>query len=172
MAKHKSVLREQAQQINFKSVLPKQTTFKSVLNCQNTFKSVFNLLGLCVEHTFGEKLFQRYIQKSFLVNGDFKKIWNRAKIFFLCALSIDPPFFQSRCLPEGDACRFPSLLTSSGLHHYGITTVYSTIDSREKSRLSPFYYSYSKPLQEVRQKEENLDFSLKSIELETVVCPC
>jgi hypothetical protein len=97
--------------------LPKQTTFKSVLNCQNTFKSVFNLLGLFVEHTFGEKLFQRYIQKSFLVNGDFKKIWNRAKIFFLCALSIDPPFFQSRCLPEGDACRFPSLLTSSGLHH-------------------------------------------------------
>ena len=48
MAKHKSVLREQAQQINFKSVLPKQNTFKSVLNCQNTFKSVFNLLGLFV----------------------------------------------------------------------------------------------------------------------------
>jgi hypothetical protein len=46
MPKHKSVLREQAQQINFKSVLPKQNTFKSVLNCKNTFKSVFNLLCL------------------------------------------------------------------------------------------------------------------------------
>jgi len=42
MPKHISVLREQAQQINF----------KSVLNCQNTFKSVFNLLGLFVEYTF------------------------------------------------------------------------------------------------------------------------
>jgi hypothetical protein len=42
MPKHKSVLREQAQQINF----------KSVLNCQNTFKSVSNLLGLFVEYTF------------------------------------------------------------------------------------------------------------------------
>ena len=52
MAKHNSVLPEQAQQINFKSVLRKQNTFKSVLNCQNTFKSVFNLLGLFVEYTF------------------------------------------------------------------------------------------------------------------------
>ena len=83
MPKHKSVLREQAQQINFKSVLPKQNTFKSVLNCQNTFKSVFNLLGLFVEFTFGEKLFQPYIQESFLVINYYKKIWNCAKIFFL-----------------------------------------------------------------------------------------
>jgi len=52
MAKHNSVLREQAQQINSKSVLQKQNTFKSVLNCQNTFKSVFSLLGLFVEYTF------------------------------------------------------------------------------------------------------------------------
>ena len=37
-----------------------------------------------------EKLFQGYIQKSFLVIGDYKKIWNRAKIFFLCTLSIAP----------------------------------------------------------------------------------
>ncbi len=92
MAKHKSVLREQAQQTNLKSVLPKQNTFKSVLNCLNTFESVFNLLGLFVKHTFGEKLFQCYIQKSFLVIRDFKKIWNRAKIFFWCTLSIAPPF--------------------------------------------------------------------------------
>ena len=52
MPKYKSVLHEQAQQINF----------KSVLNCQNTFKSVFNLLGLFVECTFEEKLFQPYIR--------------------------------------------------------------------------------------------------------------
>jgi hypothetical protein len=95
MPKHKSVLREQAQQINFKSVLPKQNTFKSVLNCQNTFKSVFNLLGLFVEYTFGEKLFQP-IQKSFLVIGYYKKIWSHAKIYFWCALSITPPFFPNR----------------------------------------------------------------------------
>jgi len=56
MAKHKSVLREQTQQINFKSVLQKQNTFKNVLNCQNTFKSVFNLSGLFVEYTFGSTL--------------------------------------------------------------------------------------------------------------------
>ena len=86
MPKHKSVLREQAQQINF----------KSVLNCQNTFKSVFNLLGLFVQTHFWIEIFQRYIQKSFLVLiGDFKKIWNRAKIFFWCALSIAPPFFPN-----------------------------------------------------------------------------
>jgi hypothetical protein len=52
MPKYKSFLHEQAQQINF----------KSVLNCQNTFKSVFNLLGLFVECTFEEKLFQPYIR--------------------------------------------------------------------------------------------------------------
>ena len=52
MEKLKSVVREQAQQINFKSVLFWQNTFKSVLNCQNTFKSVFNLLGLFVKNTF------------------------------------------------------------------------------------------------------------------------
>jgi len=56
MAKHKRVLREQAQQINFKSVLFWQNTFKKVLNFQNTFKSVFNLLGLFVEYTFGRTL--------------------------------------------------------------------------------------------------------------------
>ena len=94
MEKHKSVLREQTQQINLKSVLPKQNTFKSVLNWQNTFKSVFNLFGLFVEHTFGEKLFQRYIQKSFLVIGDFKKIWNHAKILFLVRPQYCPPFFS------------------------------------------------------------------------------
>ena len=65
MAKHNSVLREQAQQINSKSVLQKQNTFKSVLNCQNTFKSVFRLLGLFVEYTFEEKLFNATYRKAF-----------------------------------------------------------------------------------------------------------
>ena len=83
---HNSVLREQAQQINF--------NFKSVLNSQNTFKSVFNLLGLFAEYSFREKLFQPYIQKSFLVIGYYKKIWNRAKIFFLLRPQYCPPFFS------------------------------------------------------------------------------
>ena len=82
MPKHKSVLREQAQQINF----------KSVLNCQNNFKSVFNLLGLFVEYTFGERYyFNPYIQKSFLVIDYYKKIWNRTKIIFCCAPLVLPP---------------------------------------------------------------------------------
>ena len=65
MPKHKSVLREQAQQINFKSVLPKQNTFKSVLNCQNTFKSVFNLLVLLSEHTLERNYFNATYRKAF-----------------------------------------------------------------------------------------------------------
>ena len=51
---------------------------ESVLLWQNTFE-IF-LLGLFIR--IGEKLFQCYIQKSFLVIGDYKKIWNRAKFFF------------------------------------------------------------------------------------------
>ena len=95
MPKHKSVLREQAQQINFKSVLPEQNTFKSVSNCQ-TLSKVFNPLGLLFEHTFGEKLFQRYIH--FL--GDFKIIWNCAKIFFLLRPQYCLPFFLIQCFQE------------------------------------------------------------------------
>ena len=63
--KHKIILREQAQQINFKSVLPKQNTFKSIVDCQNFFKSVFNLLGLFVEYTFGEKLLNATYRNAF-----------------------------------------------------------------------------------------------------------
>jgi hypothetical protein len=62
------------------SVLPKHFPF-----CQNTFS--FYLLGLFIR--IGEKLFQGYIQKSFL---DFKKIWNLPKKKW-CALGIAPPFF-------------------------------------------------------------------------------
>jgi len=40
------------------------------------------------------------------------------------------------------------------------TTVSSTIDLREKSRFSPLYYSYSKPLREVRCFPKTPDFSL------------
>ena len=43
---------ELAQQINFKSVLPKQNTFKSVLENQNTFKSVMPKYFLCCQNTF------------------------------------------------------------------------------------------------------------------------
>jgi hypothetical protein len=74
---------------HFESVLDFQNTFESVLLWQNTFE--IYLLGQFI--SIGEKLFQRYTLKSFFVIGDCKKIWNRAKIFFLCALSIAPPFF-------------------------------------------------------------------------------
>jgi hypothetical protein len=88
MEKLKSVLREQAQQINFKSVLFRQNTFKSVLNCQNTFKNVFNLLD-----TFGRTLI--FSKMRFSNIGDFKKIWNHTKIFFLVRPRIAPFFPQS-----------------------------------------------------------------------------
>ena len=56
--------------------------------------SVFNLLGLC-SSILERKTSQGYMQKGFLIIGDYKKIWNRAKIFFWCALSIAPFFSQS-----------------------------------------------------------------------------
>ncbi len=49
---------------------------------------------------------------------------------------------------------------------YSFQYIICTIDSREKSRYSAFNYSYSKPVRELR---ENLDISLGSIVLETVV---
>ena len=64
MPKHNSVLREQAQQINFKSVLPKQNTFKSVLNCQNNSK-VFSICWACLWYTFGERNY--FIAKIFFL---------------------------------------------------------------------------------------------------------
>ena len=39
-------------------------------------------------------LFQCYIQKSFLVIGNYKKIWNRAKKLFLVRPQYAPPFFS------------------------------------------------------------------------------
>jgi hypothetical protein len=93
-------------QNTFESVLYFQNTFESVLDFQNTFESVFwqttfeiYLLGQFIH--IGEKLFQHYILKSFLVIGDYKKIWNRAKIFFWSALSIAPPLPPPpiQCLP-------------------------------------------------------------------------
>jgi len=62
---------------------------KHFLFCQNTF--CFHLLGLFIR--IGEKLCQGCIQKSFLVIGDYKKIWNHTKIFF-CAPSVLPPLFS------------------------------------------------------------------------------
>ena len=78
--KHKSVLAAQKVfgQNTFESVLDFQNTFESVLLWQNTFE--IYLLGLFIR--IGEKLSQRYIQKSFLEIGNYKKIWNRAEIFF------------------------------------------------------------------------------------------
>jgi len=69
---------------------------KSVL-CQKTLLC-FHLLGLFI--CIGEKLlFQGYIHESFLIIGDYKKIWNRAKIFFLFDLSIAPTTSQN-CRPS------------------------------------------------------------------------
>ena len=78
--KHKSVLAAQKVfgQNTFESVLDFQNTFESVLLWQNTFE--IYLLDLFIQ--IGEKLSQRYIQKSFLIIGNYKKIWNRAEIFF------------------------------------------------------------------------------------------
>jgi len=68
----------------------------AVLECQNINVSrfyyvpisplpkhfcVFNLLGLFIH--FGDKLSQCYIQKSFLVICDYKKIWIHAKFVLL-----------------------------------------------------------------------------------------
>ena len=56
--------------------------------------SVFNLWGLFIR--IGKKLSQGYKQDSFLVIGDYKKIWNRIKIFLFGVPSVLPPlFFQS-----------------------------------------------------------------------------
>jgi hypothetical protein len=57
-----------------------------VLACFAKTLLCFHLLGLFIGIR-ENLLFQGYIQKSFLVIGDYKKIWNRAKIFFLCGLS-------------------------------------------------------------------------------------
>ena len=56
--------------------------------------SVFNLLGLC-SSVLERRTSQGYIQKGFLIIGDYKKIWNHTKIFF-CVPSVLPShFFQS-----------------------------------------------------------------------------
>jgi len=86
--KHKSVLATQKVfwHNTFESVLVFQNTFESVLLWQNTFE--IYLLGQFIRIV--EKVFQCFIQKSFLVISDNKKIWNRAKISF-CAPSVLPP---------------------------------------------------------------------------------
>jgi hypothetical protein len=71
------------------SVLLRQNTFESVLLQQNTFE--IYLLGKFIH--IGEKLLQCYIQKSFLVIGDYKKIWNHTKTFFLLRPQYCPLLF-------------------------------------------------------------------------------
>ena len=124
MPKHKSVLREQAQQINFKSVLPKQNTFKSVLNCQNTFKSVFNLLGLFVEYTFG-------ISRNQLLQENME---SRQKNFW-CAHSIAPPFFPIQCLPEkkGEKIRLHLMPPKKGRQRAHLHTFFNFFSIVEKT---------------------------------------
>jgi len=75
---------------HFKSVLDCQNTFESVLDCQSTFEIYLLGLFICI----GEKLFQRYIQKSFLVIGDYKTKWNSTKIIFLVRPQYCPSFFS------------------------------------------------------------------------------
>jgi len=85
--KHKSVLAKQK--------VFWQNTFWQNRKCFGKTLSVlpshflFYLLGLFIH--IGEKLFQGYIQKSSLVIGDYKKIWNRAKIFFVRPQYCPPP---------------------------------------------------------------------------------
>jgi hypothetical protein len=102
MPKHKSVLREQAQQINFKSVLPKQNifcqsksffakakhflpkqnTFKSVLNFHNTFKSVFNLCWACLLMHFWRETISTLHTEKLSCNQLFQEIGQN---HFFCA---------------------------------------------------------------------------------------
>ena len=74
-------------QNTFERVLDFQNTFESVLLWQNTFE--IYLLGLFIR--IGEKQFQHYIQKIFLVK---KKLESRQNLFF-CAPSVSPPFFPN-----------------------------------------------------------------------------
>ena len=67
-----------------------QNTFpKHKCFCQNAlcFQSVGPVLHI------GAKLSQGYIQKSFLVIGDYKKTWNHAKTIFLVHIQHCPPLF-------------------------------------------------------------------------------
>ena len=50
---------------------------------------IYYLFGLFI--SIGEKLFQRYILKSFLVSAITRKYGIAPKSFFCCALSIAPP---------------------------------------------------------------------------------
>jgi len=59
------------------------------LKCFAKHFSVFNLLGLFI--CIGEKLSQGYIQKSFLVIGDYKKIQNCTKSFCVRPQYCPPP---------------------------------------------------------------------------------
>jgi len=53
-----------------------------------------------VHPCIGEKLSQGYIQNSFLVIGNYKKIWNHTKIFSLVRPQYCPTFFcQSSIFP-------------------------------------------------------------------------
>ena len=108
MPKHKSVLREQAQQINFKSVLPKQNTFKSVLNCQNTFKSVFNLLGLFVEDTFRRETISTLHTEKLSRNWLLQENMESSKICFLVRPQYCPPFFDASDSSESNKEGEPS----------------------------------------------------------------
>jgi hypothetical protein len=91
VAKHKSVLN--------------QNTF--VFDWQNTFvfcktHLCFQSVGPFVAYTFGRTLIFLKNEIGFSNISDFKKIWNRAKTFFLCAFSIAPPPPLIHCLPGGN----------------------------------------------------------------------
>ena len=81
------------------------------------------LLGLFIR--IGEKLFQGYIQKSFLVINNYKKIWNHAKTCFWCTLSIAPPF-----PPQ-----------SSVFQNLGVERSYSAEEKPRIGRIKLLYYS-------------------------------
>ena len=130
MPKHKSVLHEQAQQINF----------KSVLNCQNTFKSVFNLLGLFVECTFGEKPFQPistpHTEKLSIIDYCKENLESCQNLLF-CAPSVLPPLSppHSVQIPFGcvgsDECSYSHVGASPTSSFF----VYYCVDSQLRNKI-------------------------------------
>ena len=74
--------------------------FQKCFELPKHFQKCFQTVGpVCWIHFWRETI-QCYIQKSFLIIRDFKKIWNRDKIFFLVRPQYCPPFFSPiQCLP-------------------------------------------------------------------------
>jgi len=113
MAKHKSVLRQNTFKTLLKSVLPKQ---KVICKTHMCFQSVG---PVCWKHFWKDTNFLKH-EKGISNIGDFKKIWNRAKIFFGRPSVLPPPFFpQSSVFLATNWCPLKLICTTSnGRHMY------------------------------------------------------